>query len=137
MEGTAGPGGEGGGRGAQPSPPGTHGHRAPLGTVDRIHETPVSYHLAKVLVFSKVRNILGLDHCHFLISGAGALSPDISEFFLSLDLPVGEIYGLSESSGPHTVSKRENYKILRYRPPGQTPGPPARRSGRRVGLGQR
>lgn len=85
----------------------------------------MSYHLAKALVFSKIRSSLGLDHCHFLISGAGSLSPDTAEFFLSLDLPVGETYGLSESSGPHSISTSENYKILRYRPPGQTPRPPA------------
>lgn len=123
MEAAAGLGREGSGKGAQPSLPGTPGHRALPGAAHRIHETPVSYHLAKALVFSKVRNALGLDHCQFPISGAGPLSPDTAEFFLSLDIPVGEMYGMSESSGPHTVSNWENYKILRYQPPGQSPDP--------------
>ncbi|XP_023394368.1 long-chain-fatty-acid--CoA ligase ACSBG2 [Pteropus vampyrus] len=78
-----------------------------------IYETPVTYQLAKALVFSKVRSALGLERCRFLMSGAGFLGPDTSEFFLSLDIPVGEMYGLSESSGPHTAHSWENYRILR------------------------
>ncbi|XP_039734488.1 long-chain-fatty-acid--CoA ligase ACSBG2 [Pteropus medius] len=77
-----------------------------------IYETPVTYQLAKALVFSKVRSALGLERCRFLMSGAGFLGPDTSEFFLSLDIPVGEMYGLSESSGPHTAHSWENYRIL-------------------------
>uniref|UniRef100_A0A8C2V6S2 long-chain-fatty-acid--CoA ligase n=1 Tax=Chinchilla lanigera TaxID=34839 RepID=A0A8C2V6S2_CHILA len=72
----------------------------------------MNYHVAKKLVFNKVRSSLGLDHCHSFLSVAAPLSQDTSEFFLSLDIPIGESYGLSESSGPHSVSSRANYRPL-------------------------
>ncbi|KAM9688820.1 long-chain-fatty-acid--CoA ligase ACSBG2 isoform 2-T2 [Trichechus inunguis] len=75
------------------------------------HDTPMSYRMAKTLVFSKVRTALGLDHCHYFISGAAPLTQETAEFFLSLDIPIGEMYGMSESSGPHTVAICENYRI--------------------------
>ncbi|KAF6305657.1 acyl-CoA synthetase bubblegum family member 2 [Rhinolophus ferrumequinum] len=79
-----------------------------LGTND----TSMSYHIAKKLVFNKIRSALGLDYCHYCISGAGPLRPETSEFFLSLDIPISEMYGMTESSGPHTVSNQDNYRIL-------------------------
>ncbi|XP_023589032.1 long-chain-fatty-acid--CoA ligase ACSBG2 [Trichechus manatus latirostris] len=92
------------------------------------HDTPMGYRMAKTLVFSKVRTALGLDHCHYFISGAAPLTQETAEFFLSLDIPIGEMYGMSESSGPHTVAICENYRIHRYWPPTQAdPHPPATR----------
>ncbi|XP_005611544.1 long-chain-fatty-acid--CoA ligase ACSBG2 [Equus asinus] len=76
------------------------------------YDIPMSYRMAKALVFSKVRSALGLDHCHSFISGAAPLSHETSEFFLSLDIPIGEMYGMSESSGPHTTSNYDNYRVL-------------------------
>lgn len=73
--------------------------------------------MAKALVFSKVRSSLGLDNCHAFFSGASPLSQDVSEFFLSLDIPIGEIYGMSECSGPHSVSNKNVYRVLRYQAP--------------------
>ncbi|KAM9242671.1 long-chain-fatty-acid--CoA ligase ACSBG2 isoform 1-T1 [Dugong dugon] len=75
------------------------------------HDTPMGYRMAKTLVFSKVRTALGLDHCHYFMSGAAPLTQETAEFFLSLDIPIGEMYGMSESSGPHTVAICENYRI--------------------------
>lgn len=106
------------------SPLWVHGQRALLGIVHRTNDTSMSYHIAKKLVFNKIRSALGLDHCHYCISGAGPLRPETSEFFLSLDIPIGEMYGMTESSGPHTVSNQGNYRILRYRPPRQVPPSP-------------
>uniref|UniRef100_A0A8D0LS31 long-chain-fatty-acid--CoA ligase n=1 Tax=Sus scrofa TaxID=9823 RepID=A0A8D0LS31_PIG len=76
------------------------------------HDTPMSYRMAKALVFSKVKSSVGLDHCHIFISGAAPLNQETAEFFLSLDIRIGEAYGMTESSGPHTLSNHENYKIL-------------------------
>uniref|UniRef100_G3RWC0 long-chain-fatty-acid--CoA ligase n=1 Tax=Gorilla gorilla gorilla TaxID=9595 RepID=G3RWC0_GORGO len=76
------------------------------------YNTPVSYRMAKTLVFSKVKTSLGLDHCHSFISGTAPLNQETAEFFLSLDIPIGELYGLSESSGPHTISNQNNYRLL-------------------------
>lgn len=81
--------------------------------IPRKRDVPMNYRMAKVLVFSKVRTSLGLDNCHSFFSGASALSQDVSEFFLSLDIPIGEIYGMSECSGPHTVSNKNVYRVLR------------------------
>lgn len=79
--------------------------------------------MAKALVFTKIKNSLGLDHCRIFISGAAPLNQETSEFFLSLDIPIGDVYGMSESSGPHSISTLANYKFLRYWSPRQTPGP--------------
>ncbi|XP_021074084.1 long-chain-fatty-acid--CoA ligase ACSBG2 [Mus pahari] len=75
-------------------------------------DVPMNYRMAKALVFTKVRTSLGLDNCHAFFSGALPLSQDVSEFFLSLDIPIGEIYGMSECSGPHTVSNKNVYRVL-------------------------
>ncbi|XP_015241709.1 long-chain-fatty-acid--CoA ligase ACSBG2 isoform X2 [Cyprinodon tularosa] len=72
---------------------------------------PFSYQVAKKLVFKKVRKALGLDRCTKCYTGAAPITKDTLEFFLSLDIPLYELYGMSESTGPHTISKPEAFKL--------------------------
>ncbi len=65
---------------------------------------PALYNLAHKLVFSAVREKLGLDRCRLFISTAAPISLDTLEFFLSLGIPITEVYGMSECTGPATVS---------------------------------
>ena len=65
---------------------------------------PLAYGLAKRLVFSKVRERLGLDRARLCASGAASISKATLEFFLSLDIPIYEVYGMSESTGPATIN---------------------------------
>lgn len=76
--------------------------------------TPISYRIAKKLVFKKVRKALGLDRCTKCYTGAAPITKDTLEFFLSLDIPLYELYGMSESTGPHTISLPEAFKLTRY-----------------------
>ncbi|KAM9384981.1 long-chain-fatty-acid--CoA ligase ACSBG2 [Pholidichthys leucotaenia] len=73
--------------------------------------TPFSYHIAKKLVFKKVRKALGLDRCTKCYTGAAPITKDTLEFFLSLDIPLYELYGMSESTGPHTISRHNAFKL--------------------------
>lgn len=59
----------------------------------------ICYPLAKALVFKKVRATLGFDRCRIIISGAAPTTRETIEFFMSLDMPIMEGYGMSESSG--------------------------------------
>jgi len=70
---------------------------------------PFLYGLADKLVFSKVREKLGLDRCKLFVSAAAPISMDSLEFFLSLGIPITEVYGMSESTGPGTVATPDNY----------------------------
>ncbi|XP_030639776.1 long-chain-fatty-acid--CoA ligase ACSBG2 isoform X1 [Chanos chanos] len=72
---------------------------------------PLNYRLAKKLVFRKVRKALGLDRCTKCYTGAAPITKDTLEFFLSLDIPVYELYGMSESTGPHTISLPEAFRL--------------------------
>lgn len=74
----------------------------------------LSYQIAKKLVFKKVRKALGLDRCTRCYTGAAPITRDTLEFFLSLDIPLYELYGMSESSGPHTVSLPEAFRLSRF-----------------------
>ncbi|MCZ7528243.1 MAG: AMP-dependent synthetase/ligase [Acidimicrobiia bacterium] len=49
-----------------------------------------------------VRELLGLDQLITAISAAAPITVELLEYFLGLGLPVSELYGLSESSGPMT-----------------------------------
>jgi long-subunit acyl-CoA synthetase (AMP-forming) len=73
--------------------------------------TPFMYGVAKKLVFSKVRARLGLDRCRFCASGAAPISKSTLEFFLSLDIPIYEIYGQSEVTGAATLNHPAAFKL--------------------------
>lgn len=65
-------------------------------------------------MFKKVRKALGLDRCSRCYTGAAPITRDTLEFFLSLDIPLYELYGMSESSGPHTISLPQAFKLTRF-----------------------
>ncbi|XP_077391045.1 long-chain-fatty-acid--CoA ligase ACSBG2 isoform X2 [Festucalex cinctus] len=73
--------------------------------------TPLSYQIAKKLVFKRVRKALGLGRCHKCYTGAAPITWDTLEFFLSLDIPLYELYGMSESTGPHTISLPTAFRL--------------------------
>ncbi|NXF81545.1 ACBG2 ligase, partial [Sclerurus mexicanus] len=74
-------------------------------------EESVNFRVAKHLVYRKVRKALGLDRCTKCYTGAAPISRETLEFFLSLNILVLELYGMSESSGPHTMSVPHSFKL--------------------------
>ncbi|XP_075031468.1 long-chain-fatty-acid--CoA ligase ACSBG2 isoform X2 [Calonectris borealis] len=74
-------------------------------------EVPVNFRLARHLVYKKVRKAIGLDRCTKCYTGAAPITRETLEFFLSLNIPVFELYGMSESSGPHTISLPHAFKL--------------------------
>ncbi|MGH9032848.1 MAG: AMP-dependent synthetase/ligase [Acidimicrobiia bacterium] len=58
-------------------------------------------------VLRPVRELLGLDQVVAAISGAAPIPIEVLEFFRALGVPLAEIYGMSESSGPMTFDAVE------------------------------
>lgn len=70
-------------------------------------DTPFSFNVMKKLVYDKIRETLGLDRTRMLVSAAAPISTDTVEFFLGLNLPICEIYGMSECCGPQSITSPE------------------------------
>jgi len=62
-------------------------------------DVPRGWSLAEGLVFRKVRKALGLDRCDVRIVTGAPVRKETLEFFMSLNIPLSEIYGTSECSG--------------------------------------
>jgi long-chain acyl-CoA synthetase len=77
----------------------------------------VQYRLADKLVISKIKQAIGFDRVRELISGAAPIAPDVLAFFASLDLPIHEVYGQSEDSGPTSFNLAGKTKIGTVGPP--------------------
>jgi long-subunit acyl-CoA synthetase (AMP-forming) len=71
---------------------------------------PLAYGIANALVFKKVRKQLGLDRARIAVTSAAPISRDTLEFFLSLGVPICEVYGMSECTGPATASLPNRYR---------------------------
>ncbi|MCL4137763.1 UNVERIFIED_CONTAM: hypothetical protein GTU68_027091 [Idotea baltica] len=78
---------------------------------DQNFAKPLGYSVANTVVFKKVKAALGLDRCTLFLSGAAPIAPDVVKYFHSLDICLTEIYGMSESSGPHTIGKPKSFRI--------------------------
>ena len=70
----------------------------------------LSYPIAKKLVFSKVKEKLGLDRCRLIGCGAAPLSRETFEYFLSLDIRLLECYGMTETSGPQMGNRPGHHR---------------------------
>jgi long-subunit acyl-CoA synthetase (AMP-forming) len=68
------------------------------------HAKPLRYRIADRLVLSQVRRRLGLDRSRFQVTSAAPAARETLEFFLSFGIPLYEFYGLSECTGPATIS---------------------------------
>ena len=61
------------------------------------------YWLFNKLVYNKIKKLLGLDRCELFGSGAAPISKNVLSFFWSLDIPIVEGYGMSETTGITTL----------------------------------
>ena len=62
------------------------------------------YSVFNKLVYSKVKAVLGLDRCSLFGSGAAPISENVLSYFWSLDIPVVEGFGMSETTGISTMN---------------------------------
>ncbi|XP_031202557.1 long-chain-fatty-acid--CoA ligase ACSBG2-like isoform X5 [Mastomys coucha] len=75
-----------------------------------IHQ-PLCFGLAKRLTFEPARKFLGLNHCEQFLNVGMGLPTSTLDFFLSMNIPIMEVYGLPECTGVHTVSNLQAYRI--------------------------
>ena len=57
------------------------------------------------IVHKKVKTAIGMDKARGAISGAAPISAELLEFFAGFDLPILEVYGQSEGTGPTTFNR--------------------------------
>ena len=65
------------------------------------------YGLARRLVYQKVRKRLGFDRTAYFVTSAAPISVSTLEFFMSLGISILEVYGMTECTGPGTLSTPE------------------------------
>jgi long-chain acyl-CoA synthetase len=68
-----------------------------MGLLDRVKNV-----LFERVIFTKIRHGLGMDGLEIAITAAAPISPDLIYFFRGIGVPLFELYGMSESTGPAT-----------------------------------
>ena len=61
------------------------------------------YWICNKLVYSKIKTLLGFDRCELFGSGAAPISESVLSYFWSLDIPIVEGFGMSETTGISTM----------------------------------
>lgn len=69
------------------------------------------YKIAKKFILSKVKLALGFDRCLTFATGAAPMSSETKQYFLSLDIPIIEIFGMSECGGGHSFSVQDTVSL--------------------------
>ena len=71
----------------------------------------VQYELANRLIFSKLKEAIGMKNARFAVSGAAPIAKEVLEFFASLDIVILEVYGQSEDTGPTSFNLPGRYRF--------------------------
>lgn len=71
----------------------------------------LQYLFAHKIIFPKIKQEIGFGKTRLAMVGAAPISKDILHFFLGIDMPIYEVYGQSENSGPTTISVPGQTKI--------------------------
>ncbi|MGH3650937.1 MAG: AMP-dependent synthetase/ligase, partial [Acidimicrobiia bacterium] len=72
---------------------------------------PVLAGILDKIVLSKVRDGLGMGSVDLAITAAAPIHPDLVKFFHTIGVPLFEIYGMSENTGPATATLPGALKI--------------------------
>ncbi|MPZ54203.1 MAG: AMP-binding protein [Acidimicrobiia bacterium] len=77
----------------------------------------IQHNILDRVVLSKVRSQLGMGDLYIAITASAPIDPSLIVFFQSLGIPLFELYGLSEDSGPATTARPGANKIGSVGPP--------------------
>ncbi|NLY93186.1 MAG: long-chain fatty acid--CoA ligase [Myxococcales bacterium] len=69
------------------------------------------YELANRLIFSKLKEAIGLKNARIAVSGAAPIAKEVLEFFAALDIVVLEVYGQSEDTGPTSFNLPNRFRF--------------------------
>lgn len=69
------------------------------------------YSLANMLILTKIKQAIGLDQAKFYFYGAAPLKQTSVDYFASLDIPLFNMYGLSETTGTTTLSYLNKFSL--------------------------
>lgn len=72
---------------------------------------PLFFGCANAFLLSKIKVGLGLDACKAFLTAAAPISEETLWYFASLNIPIYELFGQSESTSPHCSSKDDAWKI--------------------------
>jgi long-chain acyl-CoA synthetase len=67
-------------------------------------EDLATYQFLDDVAFSTVRGLIGLDDCQLAVTGAAPIPPELITWFRAIGVPLAEVYGLSETTGPMTFA---------------------------------
>jgi long-chain acyl-CoA synthetase len=66
--------------------------------------------LARLVALDNVRRLIGIHRARFLVTGAAPISPDLVRWYLSLGVPMVEVWGMTESCGASTYTPATRIK---------------------------
>jgi len=72
--------------------------------------SPCGYGMASALL-GKIKGVLGLNECKGCFTGAAPIAHEVLNFWGSLDIPVYELFGQSECTGPQDINLPGLWKI--------------------------
>ncbi len=62
------------------------------------------FQAANKVILSKIHEAIGFDRCRVYVSGAAPIQTSTIEFLTSVGMPINELYGQSEGSGPTSTN---------------------------------
>jgi long-subunit acyl-CoA synthetase (AMP-forming) len=74
-------------------------------------ELQAEWDKADELVFSKIRETLGIDQVEWFVVGAAPTPPEVLEFFLAMGVEICELWGMSETTAVATVNRRGAVRV--------------------------
>lgn len=74
-------------------------------------EFSTMFKLANFTILRRIKTALGLDEAVLFFYGAAPLKMSSVEYFASLDIPLNNVYGLSETTGGLTTHKQTDFRL--------------------------
>jgi len=70
----------------------------------------LQFHVARLLSLNNVRKLIGIHRSRFLVTGAAPISPELVRWYLSLGVPLLEVWGMTETCGGSTGVQADHIK---------------------------
>jgi long-chain acyl-CoA synthetase len=70
----------------------------------------LQFRLARLLALNNVRKMIGIHRARLCVTGAAPISPDLVKWYLSLGVPMLEVWGMTETCGAATYTPASRIK---------------------------